>query len=47
VVPIEDMALLEAREDREDLDAARKVVGELKRKGTIPWARIKTELGLS
>ncbi len=46
VVPIEDMALLEEIEDREDLKAARAALREVKRKGTIPWTRLKKELAL-
>jgi prevent-host-death family protein len=46
VVPIEDIALLEEIEDREDLKAARAALREAKRKGTIPWSRIKKELNL-
>jgi len=46
VVPIEDVALLEEMEDREDLRAARKALREVKRKGTIPWSQVKKELGL-
>lgn len=46
VVPIEDIALLEEAEDRDDLKAARAAIREVKRKGTIPWARIKKDLGL-
>jgi prevent-host-death family protein len=46
VVPIEDIALLEAIEDRDDLKAARAALREVKRKGTIPWSRMKKELGL-
>ena len=46
VVPIEDIALLEAMEDRDDLKAARAAIREVKRKGTIPWSQIKKELGL-
>ena len=46
VVPIEDIALLEQIEDREDLKAARAALREVKRKGTIPWTRLKKELGL-
>lgn len=43
VVPIEDLALLEQMEDRLDLEAARKA---LKEKGTIPWSKLKADLGL-
>jgi prevent-host-death family protein len=46
VVPIEDIALLEAMEDRDDLNAARAALREVKRKGTISWTRMKKELGL-
>lgn len=43
VVPMEDLAFLEEVEDRLDLEAARKA---LKEKGTIPWSKLKAELGL-
>ncbi len=46
VVPIEDIALIEEIEDREALKAARAALREAKRKGTIPWTRIKKKLGL-
>jgi prevent-host-death family protein len=46
VVPIEDIALLEEIEDREDLKAARAALREVKRRGTIPWTVIKKDLGL-
>ena len=46
VVPIEDIALIEEIEDREDLKAARAAMRDAKRKGAIPWARVKKELGL-
>ena len=43
VVPVADLALLEAIEDRMDLEAARKA---MKEPGTIPWAKVKKDLGL-
>ncbi|MBI3457304.1 MAG: type II toxin-antitoxin system Phd/YefM family antitoxin [Candidatus Rokubacteria bacterium] len=43
VVPIEDLALLEALENRLDLDAARQALAE---PGTIPWEEVKATLGL-
>ena len=43
VVPIEDLKLLEEIEDRIDLEAARKA---LKESGSIPWEKVKAELGL-
>ncbi len=48
IVPMEDLALLEAIEDREDVKAARKVLAEMKRKGKQPlaWDKVKRELGL-
>jgi len=46
VVPIEDIALIEEIEDREDLKAARAALRDIRRNGTVPWTRIKKELGL-
>jgi len=43
LVPVEDAAMLEAMEDRFDLNAAKKA---LKEKGSIPWAEVKKRLGL-
>ena len=45
VVPIEDVQLLEALEDKIDVEEARASLAEAKKKGTIPWAKIKKELG--
>jgi prevent-host-death family protein len=42
VVPIEDIELLERIEDRIDLEEARQRLNET----TIPWAKIKKQLGL-
>jgi prevent-host-death family protein len=44
LVPVDDAALLEAIEDRMDVAMAKKA---LKKKGRIPWAQAKKELGLS
>jgi prevent-host-death family protein len=46
VVSIEDYALLEKLEDRMDLEDARAALAEVKKKGTIPWEKIKADLGL-
>ena len=48
LVSMEDLALLEAVEDREDIKAARKALAEHKRKGGkgVPLADIKAELGM-
>jgi prevent-host-death family protein len=43
VVPIEDLKLLEEIEDHIDLEAARKA---LKESGSVPWEKVKAELGL-
>jgi len=48
VVPIEDLKLLEAIEDRIDLEDARRALAKIKQKGRrpIPWEKIKKDLGL-
>jgi len=43
VVPIEDVKLLEALEDKVDLEAAREALAEVKRKGTVRWEKLKKE----
>jgi prevent-host-death family protein len=44
LVPVDDLELLEAMEDRVDVALAKKA---LKEKGRIPWAHAKKEIGLS
>jgi hypothetical protein len=44
LVSMDDLALLEAREDRMDLEAVREA---LKEPGSIPWERVKVDLGLA
>jgi len=46
IVPIEDAELLQALEDRVDLEAVRAALEEAERDGTIPWERLRAELGL-
>ncbi len=46
VVPIEDVKLLEALEDKIDLEDARAALAEAKKKGTVPWEKIKKDLGI-
>ena len=46
VVPIEDVKLLEALEDRMDLEEARASLAQARGKRTIPWSKLKKELGL-
>ena len=44
LVPVEDLQLLEALEDKLDLEAARAALAE--RGPSIPWSKLKAELGL-
>lgn len=48
IVPAEDLALLEAMEDRIDADDAREALAEMKAKGEkpIPLSKVKKRLGL-
>lgn len=46
VVPIEDVKLLEALEDKIDLEEARAALAESKKKGTLSWEKVKKELGI-
>jgi prevent-host-death family protein len=48
IIPIEDLKLLEEREDEIDLREARKALAEMKRKGEkpIPYATVRKRLGL-
>ena len=46
VVPIEDLNLLEAIEDRLDLEDIEKALADPENKGAIPWDRVKKDLGL-
>lgn len=41
VIPIEDLALVEAREDRADLEDAREALREAREKGTTPLADLE------
>lgn len=43
VVPIEDLEILEKLEDRLDVEDALKA---LKEPGSIPWEKVKADLGL-
>lgn len=47
LIPLEDLALLEELEDRQDVEAARKALADAKAKGErpIPWAQAKKKLG--
>ncbi len=46
VVPIEDLKLLEAIEDRLDLEEIAKALADPENKKAIPWDKVKKELGL-
>lgn len=44
IVPAEDLELLERIEDRLDLEEARVALADAKRRGTIPWQKVKAAL---
>ena len=50
LIPLEDLLALEQMmrqlEDQSDIEAAQKALDEAKRKGTVPWEKVKEELGL-
>ena len=46
VVPLADLELLEELENRLDLDAARAALADVKKHGSVPWEKIKADLGL-
>ena len=46
LVPMEDLAFLEELEDRLDLEEARAALAEAGTDGTIPWEKVKKDLGL-
>jgi prevent-host-death family protein len=46
IVSVEDLAILQAIEDRRDAEAARLALAEADEEGTVPWEQIKAELGL-
>jgi prevent-host-death family protein len=46
VVPVEDLNLLEALEDRLDLEAIEQALADPENKKGIPWDQVKKELGL-
>lgn len=46
IIPIEDLEMIEALEDRIDLEDARKVLADVKKKGSTSWKKLRAELGL-
>jgi len=46
VVPIEDLKLLEAMEDRLDIEDIEKALADPENKKAIPWDKVKKDLGL-
>jgi len=46
VVPIEDLELIERLEDEIDIREAKKALADVRKNGTIPWAKVKKDLGL-
>ena len=46
VVPIEDLNLLEAIEDRLDLEDIEKALADPENRRAIPWDKVKKDLGL-
>ena len=46
VVPVEDLKLLEKLEARLDLEAIERALADPENKESIPWDRVKKELGL-
>ena len=48
IISLDDLALLEALEDREDVRAAKRALADMRRKGEkpIPWEQVKKQLKL-
>ena len=48
LIPLEDLALLEELEDQKDIEEYRATKAEWEHEGrkTVPWAKIKADLGL-
>jgi prevent-host-death family protein len=46
IVSVEDLAILQMIEDRRDREAARGALEDAKVNGTVPWEKIKADLGL-
>lgn len=46
IIPIEDFDMIEALEDKLDLEDARKAIKDVKKTGATSWNKLKLELGL-
>jgi prevent-host-death family protein len=46
IVSVEDLAVLQMIEDRRDREAARAALEDAEANGTVPWEKIKADLGL-
>jgi prevent-host-death family protein len=46
LISVADLEMLEAIEDSIDVEQAQKALKEASKKGTIPWTKLKKELGL-
>jgi prevent-host-death family protein len=46
IISIEDLEILEAIEDRIDLDDAKKALSDVKKNGAVAWESIKRKLDL-
>jgi len=46
VVPIEDLELIERLEDEIDIREAIKALADVRKHGTIPWEKVKKDLGI-
>lgn len=46
IISIEDLKILEEREDKLDIETARRVDKDIKKHGTVKWKDAKKELGL-
>ncbi|MCK4934609.1 MAG: type II toxin-antitoxin system Phd/YefM family antitoxin [Simkaniaceae bacterium] len=46
IVPIDDLEMIEALEDKMDLKDAKNALADTKKRGTVSWKDVKRNLGL-
>jgi prevent-host-death family protein len=46
IIPLEDLAALEAIEDQIDIEDAKKALRDIEKHGTVSWDKVKNELKL-